>query len=45
MTEETVNDSEVESQDLVDNYSIELLQTQRDREAILAINQQFMDVY
>lgn len=38
-------DSEAESRDLVDNYSIELLQTHRDREAILATNQQFMDVY
>lgn len=52
VTEETVTEpttetknSEVESQDLVDNHSIELLQIQRDREAILAINQQFMDVY
>lgn len=47
-TEETITEtevSEIEPKDLVDNYSIELLQTQRDREALLAINEQFMTAY
>lgn len=45
MSEAETKSSESESKDLVDNYSIELLQTQRDREAVLAINDQFFETY